>query len=141
MAANTLPQMTLKMAALQQAQDKAAKSLQDGGIIGQAAKVAYTQLGDQMDKVQNQHAELASNVTILSDNFGITKGQAQQLANMLGINLTHSMSTAQVQAFRQEVQQTGLNMDTTGAKAYGMSANVISAVSAEWHLGPTCGCS
>jgi hypothetical protein len=128
MASGTLPDLTLKMAALQDAQDKAAASLRDGGLAGDAARTAYAQLGAQMDTVRNQHTQLTSNEQILAAQFGITKNQALAVASALGVNLTQALDPAQVSAFGQQLQQMGINATGTATAITGMSANAVAAL-------------
>ena len=128
MAANTLPELTLKMAALQKAQEKYTKDLNDGGTAGTIAKVAVQQLGNQMDIVRSQQSQLSANVQLLTSNFGISKTAAQGVAQAIGINLTQALSKTQMTAFAQQVQQMGLNATTTGGQATTMAANVNAAL-------------
>ncbi len=130
MAATTLPEMTLKMGDLKTAQDKAAASMNAGGQTGQFAKAAYEQLGSQIDTLKAQHTQLTSNEQILATNFGITKNQALQVAQALGINLTQALNPTQVTAFGQQIQQMGLNATGTGSAISGMSANAVTALTA-----------
>jgi TP901 family phage tail tape measure protein len=130
LADSTLPQMTLKMAALTAAQDKYSQSLNVGGTAGTIAKVAYEQLGEQIDILKGKHAQLTSNLQILNTNFGISKSQAESVANELGINLTQALTKPQVAAFSQQLSMMGIQADSSGTHVAGLSANTITAMTA-----------
>jgi hypothetical protein len=125
----TLPQMTLKMADLQHAQDAAAKSMHEGGLVGQAAQTAYKALQGQMETLRGEETNLTNNVSLLSTNFGISKVQAQQVAQAIGVNLGGALTKADVKAFSQQIQTSGLNMDTAGSKAANMGTKTVAALS------------
>ena len=129
MSATTLPEMTLKMGELQAAEDQAAKSMHDGGQTGQFAAQAYLQLGQQIDQLNEQQSQLTANQQILSSSFGITKNQAMEVAQALGVNLNQALDPSQVKAFGQYVTEMGLALLTTGTQIPSMSGTVITSLS------------
>ncbi len=129
MTANTLPQMTVKMDALQKVQDGLSQKIAQGGLTAQVAQQAYQEVHTQVDDLRTAQTNLTNNLTILASNFGISTTQAQGLAQAAGINLQKALDPAQVSAFAMEVQQSGLQMDTTGQKAQNMSATTVAAMS------------
>jgi hypothetical protein len=129
MTANTLPQMTVKLDALRGAQEKLTTAFKNHTDTSLADALAYGKLGGQVDTLRTQQTNLNNNLTILSANFGLSKSQAEGLANAAGIDLKKSLDPAQVVAFKQQIQESGATMDTTGTKAQNMGTTTVAAVS------------
>ena len=90
---------------------------------------AYLQLGQQIDQLNQQQSQLTANQQILSSSFGITKNQAMEVAQALGVNLNQALDPSQVKAFGQYVTEMGLASSTTGTQISSMSGTVITALS------------
>ena len=73
MASSTLPDVTLKMQALTQAQKDDKVAMDQGGLSGQAAKVAYDGITSSINVLKGQAQQLTVNTQILSNNFGISR--------------------------------------------------------------------
>jgi hypothetical protein len=126
---NSLPQITVKLDALRQAQDNAARGMHGNSAEAQLAKINYQYLSSQIDTLRAEQTQMTNNLGILSAAFGLNQSQALSVATALGVNLKSALDPAQVNAFGQQVSQMGLNMDTTGTKAGTLSANTVAAMS------------
>lgn len=127
MSATALPQMTLKMQALTEAQNIAARAMNDGGIAGQVARESYNGLGRQIDQLKAQQTEYTANVNTLSQQFGVSTNMAQSMAQAIGVNLGGALTKADVTAFAQQLQQAGINADTSTAQINGVAAALVAA--------------
>ena len=130
MASSTLPDVTLKMQALTQAQKDDKVAMDQGGLSGQAAKVAYDGITSSINVLKGQAQQLTVNTQILSNNFGISKSEADSLADSIGLNLSGSLTKADVTAFAQQIQQSGIQADAAGSKLTTMGTNAVSALTA-----------
>ena len=130
MSETTLPQLTLKIAAVQKAAGEAAGAT---GVysdaLGGTKKISEV-YGAELDKLKGQQTELTSNVSILSATFGISKGQVQSLASELGINLSQSLTRPEINAMSQQLQNMNTQAITAGKGVLGMSTNASAALTA-----------
>ena len=129
MASSTIPELTLKIAALNSQQNILIDALKKGGTAGFDAALQLGKVHDAAVTAAAAQTEMSNNLTILSSGLNISKNNAQSLAQELGVNLGGALTKADVQAFSQQIQQSGLDMDTAGSKATNMGANTVAAMS------------
>ena len=152
-ADTTLPDMINKMGLLKTALDqnddalkKVTKATQDQTGAGAAEGFASNETAIQVMQPKNNHDTLTaaiektreetqqynSNLSILESTFGVTEGQAINLAQAAGVNLHGALSTANLDSINIQsgISGIGTQADTTSGKVSSMGTYASQALDA-----------